>query len=538
MIISRETIEKLLALKQTPLTPEEMASGLTVTFFPVEKSSDSEMAFRQKLEHEFVECGVKVIPFEEALFRPSFSRTLKLLSRIILFNLSIVAGKLFGFGDETIKQLDLPFFIRMGKKIRKGIVVVAAGEGKTGRLPMDMTVSFKENPVLTIIDQPAEITEQSGYKDHMETALKLFAWHMTNLVITVSKDRWTIYSFNGSYPSYDFGGNMRDGVLNNLIPKLAAPVTPPRLSDFAIKEGAFKVADGFYADFVHDLTVGGTLLERTGLYPERRNIKDLNFRNNFYRWVGSIHLDKRSGMSYGFVARQLPTEISELIPEADFFAKNDRSSFAAITNDLLSKDGTYYLVLSIMKEKLVMPLPIVFVLTSKSGADKSKLDPSKDIIKMGLLNGEMILETPPGADIANDYKPSFDTKVILAHALGNAIIAAALKHYRPGNDYSAKLSDKGFALAHWHGFMEPEDAPEGWHVHGDNNYPVSCSSPQSGVYALRGKMGILEECLGKKSEYNGDIQIEPHHGLNFNYPTLEGLADYLLKNKDKYKLGE
>ena len=67
------------------------------------------------------------------------------------------------------------------------------------------------------------------------------------------------------------------------------------------------------------------------MYPKKRLVAELNFRNKFYKLIGKKYLDNRNGMSYGFVARQLPTDLSKEIPD-------------------------------------------VWVLTSKSGSDKSKLD--------------------------------------------------------------------------------------------------------------------------------------------------------------------
>lgn len=533
-MINKKTIEAILGLPDVPVTANEMASRLAVTFFPPTKPSTNEANFSKKLHDKLIELNVEVVPFEDALFDLTFWQKIKIVAKAVALNIKIVFSRM-GVGDASLADLGLPFSMSLGKKIRRGIAVIATGEGVTGNLPMDLTTSFKENPVITIIDRPEEVDEQSGYIEHMEAALKQFAWHMTNLVISVTDKQWTIYSFNGSYPTYDLAAGFTDGVMNNLIPKISAQVTPPRLSEFEIKENSFDPGSRQYVTAIKDLVDGGALLDKSGLYPRRKNIKDLYFRNNLYRWIGNIHLDKRSGMSYGFVARQLPTELSELILLDEFKKLNIEAE--PITDALYSLDGQFYLSIGLVGQEYAIKLPEVYVLTSKSGADKSKLDIGTDIIKMGLVNGVMKLETAIGSDMNNDYRPSFDTKVILAHILGNAIIASVLEFIRPGNSFSKMISKEGIGLAHWHGYVKDGDFPGGFIIHGEANLPVSCSSPQSGIYALKGKFEILDKLAGSGADFNGDIQIEPHHGSNVNYGRLTDLAEYILANRNHFNLG-
>ena len=89
-----------------------------------------------------------------------------------------------------------------GKKIRRGIAIINLGEGKEGNLPIDHTTSFKENPIITILRKNDKINESSSFQEHMENALNLFTWNMTNLAVCIDKNSWTIYSFNLSYPNF------------------------------------------------------------------------------------------------------------------------------------------------------------------------------------------------------------------------------------------------------------------------------------------------------------------------------------------------
>src|SRR5205823_2027516 len=135
---------------------------------------------------------------------------------------------------------------------------------------------------------------------HFNTALSLFAYHMTNIVLAVNEKKWLLYNFNASHPIYDVDNNFKEDVLHALIPKIAAPIRAHRYSEFIIREQAFDIDDQEHSMFVDDLVEGSRIFDSTGLYPKGKKISDLNFRNKYYRWIGQIHLDHRNCMSYGF----------------------------------------------------------------------------------------------------------------------------------------------------------------------------------------------------------------------------------------------
>lgn len=469
-----ETIKKILDIKKdVALTPKEMVNSLSITFYPTENKNNVIKSFTSGLKDALSELGVKIIPFKESLTKLSLAEKLK--SR-------------------------LPFFARFGWKIKKGIAIIVEGESKTRNLAMARLINFRENPIITIIEEPKEINKNSSYQEHMNVSLNLFAYHMTNLVIVVNNSEWAIYSLNGSHPYFSRTENFEENVFNELVPKIAAPVMPPSLKDFIVPacrragdKGCFNPNDVYYKPYIEDLIEGGKLLEKTGLYPKKRLVSELNFRNKFYRRIGAKYLDNRNGMSYGFVARQLPVDLSKEIPD-------------------------------------------VWVLTSKSGSDKSNLNKNIDIIKMGLVDGEMILETPTGIDLEGDYKPSFDTRVILAHAVGNAILAKAMKEKRPSWNFYKNLEKNGMGIAHWHGNVNKELLPEKFIVYGQNNPSVSCSSAQSAIYALNDKINFGLKCIEQDIEYENEVHIEPHHGINVVYKSLTELANFLLLNPSISKL--
>ncbi|MDP3882945.1 MAG: hypothetical protein Q8Q48_02730 [Candidatus Staskawiczbacteria bacterium] len=539
MAMSIETIKKILGIKgKVDLTPLEMAKDLRITFFPNKNNVGGEVKeFGKKLENTFKNLGVTVIPYENALESPSLSKMAK--RWFLFFRLRSLIMTSLKSKDE-IKKFKSTYskkFIKFvfGKKIKKRIVVILLGEGKEGNLPMDFTTSFKENPIITIVERNKEVGAVSSFEKHMEEALGLFAWNMTNLAVCVDKDSWTIYSFNLSNPTLAIGNNFDEDVLNSLVPKISAPVVPPSISDFKIIENDFEPSDSKYAPYIEDLIKSGEMFEKTKLYPAGRLIDSLKFKNLFYRWIGAIHLDERNGMSYGFLARQLPVKLEKALPLSDVEDENLRGLLSK--NEYVFYKDNSYVKINIKDSDLIIKIPDVWVLTSRSGANKTELNADKDVIRLGLKNGQMFLGLAKGVRLSGDYKPSFDTRIILSHAVANAILGSIIMYFKPEWSFPKVLQKSGFSIAHWHGYVHPEAVPNGWNVYGMSNPSVSCSSPQAAIYAFLGKqIGISKDILNN-TEYNGDIHIEPHHGTNMTFPTLIQTAEFLLSNKNISKLG-
>lgn len=540
-MLSRDAFELILGIKEkTELTLEEMANNLNVTFFPNgnKKLSKNVVSFSRELEEVLNEIGVNIVPFDDSLIKVSFSQIFKKFFKIVLNNLNYIIKKNTKNKVSNI-YIDWSVIKNLLKRdcIKPGISIITLGEGADYELPIDITASFTKNLIVTILDKPAHIKDDSDFHEHFDTALDLFAKHMTNIVIAVDNNSWLLYNFNASHPTYKRGNDFKKNVLDSLISKIAAPMQPQKLSDFNILKRHFDVETDFYKDFIDDMVESGKLLEKIGLYPKGKKIDLLPFRNNFYKWIGKIHLDDRNGMSYGFLAWQLPTVLSKLSPissldtkykdkivEKDYFYDNSGNLFIVIH---LPQKGDFY-----------MKVPEVWVLTQRSGCDKTNFVPQEDLLKMGLLSGRMYLEMPTNAIISKNYKPSFDTKVILAHSVGNAIVASIQAFLSPNASFYKQVRDNGVALSHWHGYLDPEKIPNGWYVHGHLNPHVACSTPQSAIYAISGKLNAYMSSIDKKNvEFLGDVHIEPHHGTNINFISLQSLAKFLYTDIKIVSLG-
>lgn len=535
-MFDQETLQAILGINEKVYTkPLEMADKMNITFFPYysDNLSANIINFKKKLEKVFAELNVNIVPYEEALTTIPLTKVWKNVIKIVLNNILFKFRNIFGLPQSNhYFDLNAIKYLFKNTKIKKGISVVVLGEQTDENLPMQYIYSFKDNSIITIIDFPKNITENSDFHDHFNTALDLFTHNMTNIVIGVDDKKWLLYNFNASHPVFPIDTNFKENVLHALVPKIVAPIRPYKLSEFEILKNNFDINEN--KSQVDDLVNGALLFSKTSLYPKGKIIDQLPFRNDFYRWIGKLHLDNRNGMSYGFLAIQLPGKVYPLIHVNEFekmAGVKPVSSFHFYNNNL-------YVLVSIDSNSFWLRVPDVWVLSQRSGSDKTHVNPKKDLIKMGLSNGKMLLQTQEGVNIDNDYKTSFDTQVILAHSVGNAIIATILNHYRQSNsEFLKRYLHNGMSISHWHGYIHPEHVPKGWHVHGITNPHVACSSPQSAIYAIEGKLESFLNSLKNKSEFKGDIHIEPHHGTNVCFTSVSDLAKYLVDNPEASILG-
>lgn len=540
-MLKQSTYEELLDIeKSADLDPLEMARKMSLVVYPYDKTKISHEVynFSQKLITALKELGVTFVPYEDALVHLKVNRIAKAYTFATYNSIREWINILLRRNTtENVLTLSTIRHMKFGKKIKKGISVLALGEHETGNLPMDNTMSFSETSVVSIVDRPENINTDSTFQEHFDTAMNLFTHHMTNIAIAVDNEKWILYNFNASHPTFKIDSpNFKKYLLDGLIPKIAAPIKPPKLKEFKIVPATSAKTSNKENELIRDLCDSGALLQKANLYPPGKSLASMNFRNEFYRWIGAIHLDQRNGMSYGFLARQLPVRIEKAL-NMEEAKKKYGLDLAGESRELIHQDGKLLLVIKPNDQKLLVPLPDVWVLTQRSGANKTNMNPDLDILKMGLVNGRLVLEQPRSKDWDKASRPSFDTRVILAHAIGNAIVASVLKQTNPESLFVTALENNGLAIAHWHGYINPEYVPSGWIVHGVENPHVSCSSPHSAIYAIDGKLKAFASALKNGIEYFGDIHIEPHHGTNINYWSLSELGVFFTRSNDVSTLG-
>ena len=492
-MIKNKTIKSILGIKESiALTVDDMVSDLDITFYPAHNNPSKDITnFCEKLRTTLKELHANIIPYEQTL--------------------------------------------NSKKRIRGGVATIIAGDGDARNLPIDHISKPRDNPVAAIVEAPGFLDENATFEQHMELATKLFAHHMANVIVCVSKNRWLIYSLNGYSPAYDINEDFSGRILRAFIPKLAAPLKPPLLTEFNIEKWDYEETHKFFEPYINDIVQASKLFHQTSLYPPAGTFEALNFRSNFYKKIGKLYLDKRSGMSYGFFARQIPTVLSKPLSYKE--AKKEIKENFKQGQELIVCNEGFYLLLNILNDTYYVRVPDVWVITTRSGCEKTNINPSKDLIRLGLVKGEMIISVPEGVSLSSGYRPSFDSKLILSMAVANAIYASILKHIKPVAVLPAMLEKTGIALAHWHGYISLKHAPQNWYINGLSNPAVCCSTHQSAVYAFKHKEELFMKCLKENKEYSGDIHIEPHHGINVTYNSLIDLAEFVLSHMDTFKLG-
>jgi hypothetical protein len=395
------------------------------------------------------------------------------------------------------------------KRFRPGTVILAPGSFPESLLPINRVSTLYNNIIVGIYDTPPPLSIETPPQQRLDAIVSELAWHMVHLLIYVTDNSWTVCTMNGGIAAFDTPFPEKNDVRQTLIPKITAQVVPPRPENFNFFPGMLDTGAPEFYGIAEDFSACSGIWNSNEYLLTHTSRETLAYRNGFYKKIVARYLDQRSGMSYGFFARQLPLATAPAIPAAKIWASETSPEEGAIMIN-----GQSLVPVCIQSEKFLVPLPSLRVITTRSGCRKTAINPRQDLVEIGLHEGKAYLKTPDGLPEDLAAKPSFDTLTILAHAAGNAMIASLLQALRPGSPFPRRLRSFGAAMTHWHHYPENETLPEGYFVHGRENPPVSCSTPQSAAYSLLGKIDALEQALNKGMDYLGDIHIEPNHGTN------------------------
>lgn len=514
-ILSFEAVCKIMGFDDNlMIVQEEMAQKLNVTFYPFEgKVSKETKEFYESFKKILEEYKVNIIPFEEALTDPRH------------------------------------------KTIKRGICIIVLGEQEKENMAIERVTSLRDNLILTILDDPIDLSKRE-YNDQTEYGLQSLMWHFSNVIISVGAKYWVVSAGNGTsfHELNEDENQFKYNILNTVISKLAAPIRPIPLSEFTVKEKGFDAKSDEIGIYIEDMIKGSQAVEKTKLLEYSASLKDIDFKSESYRKLYSIMIDNRTGAHFGFLSRQLPTELSEILSIEDAEAQGIKFS---------NKDYTYfnddiYVKYSVENHTFCLKVPEVATLTSISGSDKTNLR-SEDILKMGIKGGKMWLQFSDEIDVekkilpSGDEKvilrrssngeeitprPSFDTKIIFTHAVASAIFASIMKKFKPHSLYPQIVEQNGLALLHWHGYVLPELIPRGWKIYGAKNPSFMCSTQQSGAVAfLKKELLMLNNIFFEKDEMLGEVHIEPQHGVNLSWTGLVEMAHFLQSSQLIAKVG-
>ena len=503
------------------INPQFMAENLKVTFRPLPDYYDNQVIvrFRQQLIFYLQKHGVKVIPWKEATTELkhtikipviNWHKSLKMQS--VRADIDAVIDverpnswlrKLGIFVAETWYKLSYTW---LKEKQKMSVVQIA----KLSSWAEDHAAKYVEDPtntqviILTDIDDEF-VNPLTPYPEKIRIGINTLVKTFSEIVIGVSHEKFSILNMNLS--DSNFAPNeVENFALKSLIPKVFVPITPLLISRFEI--GEYNPHLSTYAGKLIKL---GQDLASTGLFPAGFKLDEVVKRKS-HRDIVNVIVNGRTGVSYGFVAYAEPPhyvgkpeitidEWDNLLPVAGF------SSYELRQNE----QGRRYIKLNINAENRFKQIPDIWLVSSRSGANKTDLSIDTDILRIGLQD-KLHLQLPLGSNAQKaDIKPSYDIYVMLAISL-----AAAL--------YTPELIANGAPIVHFHGYPDVDWFQEKEYCVGMNNPSVPCGTYESGVFNFLGIADLGDQII---SDVNLISLVEPDHGTNFIANDLEYLVNRL-----------
>ena len=352
--------------------------------------------------------------------------------------------------------------------------------------------------------------KSTTYDRKISLGLKNLISTMSEIVIGVSPSNFAIINMNLSDSLY-MHSELNDFVTKSLIPKIYAPIKPPVLNRFI--KGEFDSENNDYANRLAEL---GKTLRETDLFPEGSKFSD-KIRRPSHRDVVNKILDGRTGVSYGFIAlaespkysgpRELSKKEWENLIHLEGLNSDDVRE---------NEKGRWYIRTVKNGGEIFQQVPDIWIVTSRSGCDKTNLNPKTDIVRIGLINGKLYLETPTGIDLSRrDIRPSFDTYVILAQAVSTSL-------------YKPELIKDGMPILHFHGYPDPNWFSENEYHAGATNPSLPCGTVEAAILNFS---AIYE--LANKNTDNASLfcLVESDHGVNILGPDKEYIVDRLKTGK-------
>lgn len=508
-----------LQFKSPVIDPKLMAKKVKVTFRPLPKGFKNKtvVEFRKQLEAKLHDLGVQIIPWEEAtreisytIKLPLFNQKKNLKMKVVKTDVNAVidversasglVDKLKSLVAENIYQLYSRFISKEENlSVAKIAQLISWAE--------DHAIQRLEDPTSTQVILLKELdenwkTSEIPYQSKIAIGVNTLVKTFSEIVISVSEQEISILNMNlcdSIFPRENF----ENFVFKSLIPKIYVPIAPLSMSRF--KVGKYNSKESVYAAKLVELS---SKLSTTELFPSGFKLSEIIKRQSHRDIVDSI-IKGRSGVSYGFVAYAEPPQyVGDR--EIDATQWENLSSVEGFSSEEVRQNeiGRRYIKTKINEIYFYKQIPDIWLVSSRSGANKTDLNIEYDILRMGLKNN-LCLEIPEGIDPSKvDIKPSFDTYVMMAMAL-----AAAL--------YVPELISEGAPMIHFHGYPSRDWFEADEYYTGVENASVPCGTYESGVFNFLGIYNIARQMHPQVSLIG---LVEPDHGTNIMTNDL----DYLL----------
>ena len=503
------------------INPKFMAENLKVTFRPLPDNYHNQVIvrFRQQLMFYLQKHGVKVIPWKEATTElkhtikiPIINWHKSLKMQGVRADIDAVIDverpnswlrKLGIFVAETWYKLSYAW---LKEKQQMSVIQIA----KLSSWAEDHAAKYVEDPtntqvvILTDIDNEF-VNPLTPYSEKIRIGINTLVKTFSEIVIGVSNEKFSILNMNLSDSKFAHN-EIEDFALKSLIPKVFVPITPLLISRFELGE-----YNPHLSNYAGKLIKLGQELASTGLFPAGFKLDEVIKRKS-HRDIVNVIVNGRTGVSYGFVAYAEPPhyvgkpeitidEWKNLLPVVGF------SNYELRQNE----QGRRYIKLNINAENRFKQIPDIWLVSSRSGANKTDLNIDSDILRIGLQD-KLHLQLPLGSSSKKaDVKPSYDIYVMLAISL-----AAAL--------YTPELIANGAPIVHFHGYPDFDWFQENEYCVGVNNPSVPCGTYESGVFNFLGIADLGEQII---NDVNLISLVEPDHGTNFIASDLEYLVNRL-----------
>ncbi len=511
------------SVEYTPpiIDPKIMAQKLTVTFKPLPNTYKNQeiLKFRQELQEQLKYYGVKILSWEEAIAEFNYDLILPIINKKQNFKFKGVKSEVNAIIDVEIP----PSFVRkLGIVLAETIYQIYSRVILNNRkIPVikiarlsswaeDYAAKYVDNPsktqviVITNIDRDF-INPLIPYKEKINIGLNTLIRTFSEIVIGVSSDKISILNMNLS-DSIFRRNEIANFVLKSLIPKVFVPIAPLLLSRFEVEQ--YNPQESIYAGKLVKL---GQELASTDLFPPGFKL-DKVIKRKSHRDIVSTIINGRTGVSYGFVAYAEPPQYFGEIE----ITKNEWENLLPVpgfsSHEIRQNDkGRRYAKIKKLEEYVFRQIPDIWLVSSRSGSNKTNLNIADDAIRIGLKD-KLYLQLPKviRSELV-DMKPSYDIYVMLAISLSAAL-------------YTPELIKDGAPIVHFHGYPALDWFKPNEHCVGVDNPSVPCGTYESGVFNFLGISSLVNQ---QQNNISLVSLIEPDHGANFIAHDLEYLVQRL-----------
>jgi TubC N-terminal docking domain len=530
--LSLDTIGRLISGFVNPETSQNyrsptvdvksMARKLAVTFRPIEQNKTQEILqiFCNELEDILRTLDARVVPWEEATREYRYDLKIPILGWKKILKMRMVKpeinavidieGKSTLLGRARIALAELFYFLyalffAKGQKISVSKIAML-----TGWAEKHVALQL-EDPSNTQVVMLAELNREFAnpglpYQQKVKIGLNTLVSTFSEIVIGVSSHSLSILNMNLSDSMY-VRSQIGDFVLNSLIPKVFVPILPLSISQFEC--GQYDPQASAYAK---KLVALGQELSVTDLFPPGSQLSQVVKRKS-HRDLVDVLVNGRTGVSYGFLAYAEPPQYvgSPEILETEWDGLQPVAGFSPTELRQNEAQRWYIKTLDGAGNICFKQIPDIWLVSSRSGANKTNLSLDRDITRIGLRKG-LFLQIPQGVNLERtDIKPSYDIYVMLAIALSAAL-------YLPG------IIENGCPIVHFHGYPSSQFFKSNEYWTGANNPSVPCGTYEAGVLNY---LGIQRLAQQPRDKINLIGLIEPDHGTNIIAHSVEYLVDRL-----------